>query len=137
MYANPGEEECSARANINFLSPHPALFHFSALQNKGQMLPVLWLPKHCHFHITVLLLCIIVIRKLGQHACMKCLNQLINVTVLHKNCMASVKPSTLKTTLSLNSLPNSYLIITKYSNCTKCKVHYRCLLSLDTFHHQI
>lgn len=68
---------------------------------------------------------------------MKCLNQLKNVTVLHKNCMASVKLNTLKTTLSLNSLPNSYLIITKNSSCTKYKVHYRCLLNLEIFHHQI
>lgn len=120
-----------------YYSPHPALFHFSALQNREQLLPVLWLPKHYHFHITVLLLCVIVIRKIGQHACMKCFNQLINVTVLLKNCMASVKPNTLKSTLSLNSLSNSYLIITKHSNCTKCKVHYRCSLSLDTFHQRI
>lgn len=93
------------------------------------MLLVLWLPKHYDFHVTVLLLCITVIRKLWQQSCMKHLKQLINVTVSHKNCMASVKLNTLKSTLSLNSLPNSYLIITKHPNYTKCKVHYIYLLS--------
>lgn len=52
---------------------------------------------------------------------MKHLNQLINVTVSHKNCTASVKLNTLKSTLSLNSLPVSYLIITKQPNYTNVK----------------
>lgn len=48
LYANPVEEECSARANTNFLSPRPALFHFSALQNKGQMV------RYCDYLSTVI-----------------------------------------------------------------------------------
>jgi len=67
---------------------------------------------------------------------MKYLNQLINVTVSHKNSVASVRLKTLKSTLKINSLPTSYLIITKHPNYTKFEVHYIYLLHLNLFHHQ-
>lgn len=128
LYTNLVEEGCSARAHFNFISPCQVVFYFSALWNRQQMLQVVWLPKHYHFHITALLLCVTGIRKLWQHACMKHLNLFINVTVSYKNCMASIKLKILKSTLSLNSVPISYVRITKDPNYTKCKVHYIHLL---------
>lgn len=113
------------------------IVYFSALWNRQKMLLVVWLPKHYHFHITVFLLCVTGIRKLWQHACMKHLNQFINVTVLYKNSMASVKLKILKSTLSLNSVPISYLRITKHLNCTKCSPSRIFINIIDLFHHHI
>lgn len=43
----------------------------------------------------------------------------------------------LKSTLCLNSLTISCVIVTKHPNYRRCKVRYMCLLRVDFFQHQI